>query len=341
MNSERILFIQTAFIGDAILSLPAIQKLKELFPDCQIDVLCIPQSKEIFDSSPSVSNSIVLYKKGIHKSLIATYKFVKELKKNDYTKIYSSHRSLRTALIILMLDVRDSYGFDNASLKHIYKNLIEYDLSKHEVQRNLDLIGFDYDVNNWKIIPELRSNENVKNKIKSYISENDLDRGFIAIAAGSIWETKKYPAEFYKQIVNYFIENKKAVVLIGGEKDRQLCSSLNSENLTGVVDASGLFSIIESVELLRYSDLLLSNDSAPTHFGVCAGTKVLTIYCSTIPQFGFYPYNYKSSFISYDDLYCKPCGIHGYKSCPLKTFDCAFKLSYKQIIAKAEEMLRD
>ena len=49
---------------------------------------------------------------------------------------------------------------------------------------------------------------------------------------------------------------------------------------------------------------------------------VLTIYCSTVPEFGFYPYNKKSSYISFNDLNCKPCGIHGYEKCPIKSFDC-------------------
>ncbi len=76
MNS-RILFIQTAFLGDAILTLPAIQKLKEQYPDCILDVLCIPTTAEVFQASKSIDNVIILDKRGEHKSLVATYKFVK------------------------------------------------------------------------------------------------------------------------------------------------------------------------------------------------------------------------------------------------------------------------
>ncbi|MDP2366016.1 MAG: lipopolysaccharide heptosyltransferase II, partial [Ignavibacteria bacterium] len=75
--------------------------------------------------------------------------------------------------------------------------------------------------------------------------------------------------------------------------------------------------------------------------GMCAAIKVLTIYCSTVPGFGFYPYSKKSSSVSFDDLKCKPCGIHGYQNCPVKTFDCGTKLLPDFIINKAEEMLRD
>jgi heptosyltransferase II len=341
MNPDRILFIQTAFLGDAILALPSIQKLKELNPDSAIDVLCIPETKEIFSASPSVDNAVVIDKKGEHKSLTKTYKFIKQLKQNGYTRIYSSHRSFRTALIVILLEVRESFGFDNSSLMHVYKILIPYHLNKHEVQRNLDLIGYKYDDETWRIIPKLSSGEFVIDKVKSFLNQNNLCDGFIAIAPGSVWNTKKYPLEYFEAMTDHFIKNDFKLVYIGGEKDYADCSRLASRFSGKVVDASGQFSITESIELLKSAKLLISNDSAPTHMGMCADIKVITIYCSTVPGFGFYPYNKKSASISFDDLKCKPCGVHGYHQCPIKTFDCGLKLLPEVIIKKAEEMLRD
>lgn len=341
MNAEKILFIQTAFIGDAILILPAIQKLKEKFSSSKIDVICIPESKEIFESSAYIDNVFVLDKKGNHKSLISTLKFVNELKKNNYSKLYSAHRSMRTAIMVLSLGVKESYGFNISSLMHVYKNLINYDSTKHEVQRNLELVGCNYIDENWKIKPEISVSISAKQKISEYLNQNKIKNDFIAIAPGSIWETKKYPQTYYEEIIKYLVEKKFQIVLIGGIIDKDLCSSLINENFFEVFDSSGLFSVVESIELLTHSKLLISNDSAPTHMGMCADIKVLTIYCSTVPQFGFYPYNSKSRFISYDDLNCKPCGIHGHNKCPINTFECAEKLKPNIIIKTLEEMLND
>jgi heptosyltransferase-2 len=341
MNIERILFIQTAFLGDAILALPAIQKLKELNPDSQIDVLCIPETEEIFSASPSINKVNVIDKKSQHKSLFKTYKFIKQIKVNNYTKIYSSHRSLRTALIIMLLEVRETYGFDISSLMHVYKNLVKYELSKHEVQRNLDLIGFNYDQESWEILPEISITAEIKNKINLFLTDDNLNSGFIAIAPGSVWNTKKYPLEYFEEIIKYFTDKNENVVLIGGKKDIENCSVLASKFSNKVYDASGKFTVIESIELLKRAKFLISNDSAPTHMAMCADIKTLTIYCSTIPEFGFYPYNKKSSYISLNELKCKPCGIHGYHSCPIKTFDCGKKLLPQHIIEKFEEILSD
>lgn len=341
MNSERILFIQTAYPGDAILTLPAIKKLKDFFPDSTVDVLCIPTTEKIFSASPFVDHSIIIDKKDKHKSLVNTYKFIKQLKQKNYTKIYSAHRSLRTSLIVLLLEVRETFGFDNSALFHIYKNIIMYDSSKHEVQRNLDLVGFEYDDQSWRIIPEVISNQDSRDKITSFLKQNNLSDRFIAIAPGSVWNTKKYPADYFEVIIKHFVERKIKILLIGGENDKAITDDISSKFSDNVINTAGNFSIIESIELLKYARLLISNDSAPTHMGMCADTKVLTIYCSTVPDFGFYPYNKKSSSISFNDLKCKPCGIHGHDKCPIKTFDCAMKLLPDKVIVKVEEMLND
>ena len=334
---KKILVIQTAFPGDAILTLPFIQELKNKNPDYYVDVLCIPATTEIFSASPSVNRVIALDKKGKQKSFIAFLRFIKELRSNNYELIYSPHRSLRSALIVLNLLPKDSYGFDNSSLKFVFKNIINYDRTVHEVQRNLNLLQDDY-TDKWKIIPDILISDESVIKVQKFINENNLKK-IIAIAPGSVWETKKYPKEYYEKIIEHFISSGYQVVLIGGLSDRNLCEQLAQNSSENLFVTAGDFTFIDSIELLKKSLLLICNDSAPTHLGVCANIPVLTIYCSTTPDFGFYPYNLKSDFISYDDLFCKPCGIHGFNKCPLDTFDCAKRLSPETVITKAETLL--
>jgi len=337
---EKILIIQTAFIGDAILTLPLLQKLKEMYPESVIDVVSNPLTSEIFSASPCVNEVLILDKRNEHKSIFSTYKFSKKIKERNYTKLFSPHRSFRTSVIVLLSDIRETFGFDNSSFMHIYKYLVPYKYEAHEVQRNLDLIDFKYDEQNWRIKPKLNITSSVKEKVEKFIKENNLDNNLIAVAPGSIWNTKQYPPEYYKKIVSALIKKGYKIILIGGEKDKEVCNKLISSN-SEIISSAGNFSIIESVELLKNVTLLISNDSAPTHMGICADIPVLTLYCSTSYDFGFYPYNEKSSYLSYDDLFCKPCGIHGYDKCPISTFDCGYLLKPEIVISKIENMLND
>ena len=338
---EKILIIQTAFIGDAILTLPMIQKLKEKIPNCEIDVLAIPSTVEIFSSSPYIHEVIVIDKKGKHKSFISLLNFIKELKKKNYNRIYSPHRSFRSAFITMKLDVKETFGFSNSSMRHVYKNLIEYKPQHHEVQRNLDLIDFEYTNSDWKISPEIKIDEDIKVKINEFCKSNNIKKDFSVIAPGSIWNTKKYPVDNFEEAISHLIKKDFSIVLIGSEKEKILCDNLANKFDGKVTSSAGMFSLIEVVELLKKAKILISNDSAPTHLGMCADIPVLTIYCSTLPEFGFYPYNKKSQYLSYNNLACKPCGIHGYDECPLKNFACGNNLKPSFVISKIEEMLND
>ena len=337
---KKILYIQTAFPGDAVLSLPALEKLKELNPDSSVDVLCIPSTQEIFSAAPYVDNVLVIDKRGKHKSFFALINFAKELKNRKYDVIYSSHRSLRTSILVLLSEVEETYGFSNSAIKYVYKNIVSYHLNKHEVQRNFDLIGFKYDENSWRVQPKLNFSDGVNIKVANFLKEIAKNK-IIALAPGSIWTTKRYPKEKWQRIANYFSTKNFNVILIGGKDDEELCESILQKSTGNLFNAAGKFSIVESIKLLSHCNLLISNDSAPTHFGICAGIKVLTIYCSTIPQFGFFPYLFGSRFLSFDDLNCKPCGIHGYQECPLTHFNCANKLHEDEVIKVAEEMLNE
>jgi heptosyltransferase-2 len=339
---EKILIIQTAFIGDAILTLPMIQTLKKMNPDSEIHVVCIPSTEEIFSASPSVHSIKILDKRNKHKSVFALNSFAKDLKKENYNRIYSPHRSVRTGLLVMLTGIRESYGFSNSSLKHVYKNLIEYHPDHHEVRRNLDLIEFNYTGDQWRILPEIRSSREDKTAVSNYAASIRLKNRYICIAPGSVWNTKIYPKEYLKEVIKYILENYDYdILLIGGKNDESLSSQISSEFSSKVYSASGKFTLIQSIELLKGAELLITNDSAPTHLAMCADIPVITIYCSTVADFGFYPYNKNSSYLSYDDLFCKPCGIHGYMKCPIGTFECAYNLKPVKVIEKVKGLLND
>ncbi len=334
---KKILIIQTAFPGDAVLTLPLIQYLSKENYAGEIDVLCVPATEEVFKASPYVNNVLIIDKKNKHKNLFALLKFIKTLKINDYDAVYSPHRSMRSAIITLMLGIKETFGFDNSSLSYAYKNPVHYKIRDHEVKRNLSLTGDDFENEKWKIFPKIKITEAIIEQINDFIKENSLKEKFIAIAPASVWGTKQYPINQFKEVINILSGEDNKIMLIGSEKDYDLCTELEINN--NVINSAGKFSIIGSAALIEHSKLLIANDSLPAHLGMCVDIPVLMLYCSTVPGFGFYPYNDKSAILSYDDLECKPCGIHGYENCPIGTFECAKKLKPELVVEKAKELL--
>jgi heptosyltransferase-2 len=334
---EKLLVIQTAFLGDAILTLPMIEKLNEQFPGSVIDVIAIPGTKEIFENSPFVNEIMVFEKRGKHKSVLGIYSFASEIRKKKYSRIYSPHRSSRTSLLVFLSGVSETYGFNTASLSIVYKNVITYRKDYHEVKRNLEIIGYKTDNENWKIIPRIKPDKNAEDKAVNLLGE--IKGKKIAIAPGSVWNTKRYPLEHYIKLAKLITDSGYKVVLLGGKEDAELCGIIEKSLPGAAVSFAGKLTLTESVFLIKNCELVISNDSAPTHLSLMADTPVITIYCSTAPEFGFYPYHPKSISISYNKLSCKPCGIHGLRKCPVGTFDCALKIPPEEVFSKIKDIL--
>jgi heptosyltransferase-2 len=337
---EKILIIQTAFLGDSVLTLPMIQKVKEKFPDSSITVLCIPATNDLFNHSPFIDEVITYDKRGIQKSFLDYLKLVKLINGKKFTRIYSPHRSFRTSMMVFLSGVKNSAGFDTASCSFIYKTRIKYFSGKHEVARNLDLIGYDTSNENWKVLPLLKIENGIERKINKVI-EKIGSRKIIAVAPGSVWSTKIYPRQYFVKIIEFLICQKYFIVLIGSDDDAKLCSDIALNYDAFVESFAGKLSVIESIALLKKCSMLISNDSAPTHLAMIADIPAITIYCSTVPEFGFYPYNQKSKYVSLNGLECKPCGIHGHMECPIKTFDCGNKLVPEILVAAIKELSHD
>lgn len=330
----RILVIQTAFIGDCVLTIPLIKKISEIYSMAEIDVVTTPLTSEIFQSIDIIKNVFILNKKGEHKSFRNLLSFAKELRKKKYSLCITPHRSFRSALLTFLINAENSIGFNTSSFPYFFKEIKKYDYTEHEIFRLLNLIS-----NDKTPTFEFFEIKNENEKIKEIISQSFSTKR-IAIAPGSEWGTKRLPINKYVDLINKF-DKEIEIVLIGGKKDIDLTKEIIRNTSKNVKSFCGEFSLTESVLFLKYCKLLITNDSAPTHLGMWAGIPVLTIYCSTVPRFGFYPIGGKSDYISYDNLKCKPCGIHGYEECPLGNFNCAVLISVNEIFQKALKILNE
>lgn len=339
LNQKKIVVVQTAFIGDAVLTLPMLEVLAKNNLNVIIDVVTIPKTSEIFQASPFVNEVIVYDKRNTHKGFKALLSFARMLGNKGYSYIIAPHRSLRTSLLVLFSGIKESVGFNNSSFSIIYKHLVDYPYEWHEAARNISLVSTNGAEKYSSFLPKMQFSDETKKKIDILMSSIVKDKKIIAIAPGSVWETKRYPVEHFIAITRALLKKNYLILLIGSEAEYKLNEKIRNALDNNCVNVAGENNLVETIYLLSKCSMLITNDSAPTHFGMAANIPVLTIYCSTVPDFGFFPYNGKSGTISLNDLPCKPCGIHGYEVCPLSHFDCGQKLLPELVLEKIETLL--
>lgn len=332
----KILIIQTAFIGDLILTLPLIQTLKKNIPDSTIDLLCIPYTKEVVKNNPYISN-VIVFDKHKKKSIKDIFYLANSLKKEKYEYAFLPHRSIRSGLIAMLSNIENRIGFKKTLFDFLYTESVEYQSNIHEIDRNLSLIKFLKFKEIYRI-PELFPDDSDKFFVNDFLDNNNITEKFVCIAPGSKWFTKRWPINYFIELIKMFNNENIKVILIGGKEDSDICNSITIE-INNIINTSGIFSLLQTAELIKRSSLLISNDSAPIHIATSMNTPVIDIYGPTTPEIGFYPLSEKSISIEIKDLNCRPCKIHGGNKCPVRTFDCMKNILPEKIFRVAMEML--
>ena len=337
----KILIIQTAFLGDVILSLPLVQVLKSKFPDSVIDYMCIPKTKEILANNPYINQVIVFDKHSEGKGISGLNKVIAEVKSNQYDVVISVQRFLRSTLIAKRSGAKRTISYDTSTLAFLYTDKVEYK-QKHETDRVLDLLSTLGIKDIPRTKPELFPSEEDKTEINQIFKGLDISgkKDLICIAPGSVWFTKRFPKEKFITLLNLMYKESLKVALIGGKDDTKLCEYIISKTSHNeVYSFAGKLSILQSAELIKNSALLLTNDSAPLHLANAVGTKVIALFGSTTKDFGFYPTGETDKIFEISGLKCRPCSNHGKKECPIQTFPCMNNISEYKIFEEIKSTL--
>jgi heptosyltransferase-2 len=145
-NFERILIIQTAFLGDVLLSLPIAHHLKKLNPAYKITFLLKKELEQIKEIYKGIDEFIFIDKS---KFLSSINDVVKNIK-NKFDIVISPHRSARSAIISYLSNAKIRISFDKSSLNFLYTHLVNYQNNWHEIRRNISLLSYFKSDIDWK-----------------------------------------------------------------------------------------------------------------------------------------------------------------------------------------------
>ncbi len=340
-NFSRILIVQTAFIGDVILVTPLIQRVAHLFPRAQLHFLTIPASRNLVETLPYLKRLWLFDKRGQDRGISGLWRLGTRLRAEQFDLVLVPHRSIRSALLAWLTRAPLRIGFDRSAGNFLFTHQVTYRQDRHEVERNLSLLTPLGIESPQKLFPEIVTTREDKQAVETWMRRSGLSDTFplVVLAPASVWPTKRWPARYWGRLACQLLESGFQVALIGSKQDRFLLPQIRSICPEGLHSAMGELTLRQSAELIRRSQLLISNDSAPTHLGVAMRTPVLTIFGPTVPEFGFYPYGERDRVVQLENLDCRPCSIHGGKTCPREHFHCMIHLIPQIVFQQAKEIL--
>lgn len=313
---QKFLVIQTAFLGDVILATPVLSELNRLFPTAQIDVLVRKGNEGILANHPAVSNILIFNKKnGKIKALKQT---LRQIRAEKYDTVINLHRFGSSGLLTVLSKAKMKIGFDKNPFSFLFTKKIPHSIGDHthEVVRNLSCIA------------HLGAQEMVKPSV--FPSQQNEDAisiyrtaTYFVLAPASVWFTKQLPIEKWIELAKK-LQARGTVYLVGGPDDIQICKKvIDGAQLTSTANLAGKLNLLDSCSLFSHATRCFVNDSGPLHMASAVNAPTTAFFCATVPCFGFGPLSTDSIILETKEaLPCRPCGLHGGKSCPKEHFKC-------------------
>lgn len=324
----KILLIQTAFLGDVILATSLVEKLHQFYPEASIDFLLRKGNEQVLENHPLIKELFTWDKKQNKYSNL--FSLISKIRKKKYDYIINLQRFAASGVVTVAGNAKHTIGFDKNPLSLFFEKKIPHNISttgnKHEVERNIMLVESITD--DKPVRPKLYPAPSDFNKVAHLKSER-----YICMAPASVWFTKQFPKEKWVELIKHLSsKNKVNIYLLGSPADRKLCDQIIHEaNISSVKNLAGELSILQTAALMKDASMNYVNDSAPMHIASSMNAPVTAIYCSTVPAFGFGPLSDQSNIIETKvKLDCRPCGLHGYTSCPEGHFKCALTIEMNQ-----------
>ncbi|OFX68921.1 MAG: glycosyl transferase [Bacteroidetes bacterium GWE2_29_8] len=325
---KRILIIRFSSIGDIVLTTPVIRCIKTQMPETEIHFLTKKCFAEVLQNNPYIDNLYYL-ESSILKTIMKVSAF-------NYDIIIDLHSNFRTNLIKLLAN-KPSYSFNK---KNIYKWL----LVNFKIDLLPDIHIVDRYLNTAKKIGITNDNKGL-----DFFTSTDvlpLEKlgikeigNYVAFVIGAKHNTK---ALSITKIIDIINEIAKSVVLIGGKDDAEKANNIikNTSN-KNVFNAVGTMSIQESALFIKNADVVITHDTGFMHIAAAFNKKIISIWGSTVPKFGMYPYMPQNkelvTIIEQKELKCRPCSKIGFKECPKKHFDCMNKINAEDIYKLANK----
>ena len=333
MNKKKILIVQTAFLGDVILTTPLIKAIKSVFPNSEIDFLVISGNKKILEGNPNLNN-IFIFDKKKHK-IKSFFENLRKLRKVRYDLAFLPHSSLTSALLIYFSGSKRRIGFNRRAAKHFLTDRVDFRTDCHRIEKNLDLLKVisnqEYDMQTQLFLSKGNLQE-----ADAFFDKINPKKKSIIITPGSFWETKKWLKEYFVELINKL--NDFNVILDGAPFEKEYCDDIigktQVENIYNICD----YNFMTSVAIMQKCDLALCNDSGAMHMANAVQTDVFAFFGPTSTKnSGYFPFR-ENDFVFEVDLPCRPCGKHGHKECPLGHHDCMKMITPEMVYSKIKDL---
>ena len=337
LSPAKILIRSTNWIGDAIMTTPAVRTIRENFPGAEITILAYPWVADIFRASPHVDRVMLYDRRGRHQGLAGLWRLGRELAGERFDLAILLQNAFEAALLSVLagIPVRAGFRRDGRGMLlthgvrirpelrtihqvHYYQGLLT-DLGLQSGSDQLFLALSDTD-NGWA---------------EDFCARNTR-RPVVGLNPGAAYgPAKRWPAERYAGLAaRLAVELDASLLVFGTEADREAAAMIQAASPGRVTDLTGRTTLAQAMALIGQCDVFVTNDSGLMHVAAAQQTPLVAIFGST-DTVATGPFSPQATVVS-KGLPCSPClKTH----CAKNDFACMLAIGVDEVFAATRALL--
>jgi lipopolysaccharide heptosyltransferase II len=314
----RILVTRLQYLGDVILTLPAVGAIQERFPRARIDYLSRSAGAAVIEGDPRFARVLKVPEKG--EGVGAFTRLVSMLRGGRYAAAVDWYSNPRSALLTYLSGARMRIGGDRRYRKRFYTHRVSVpgavrSAIEHHLY-HLKPLGIDAAPTRPVLTIDAGERERGVERLAAH-GAGPGTTPVVGIHPGGKWDVKRWPAESFSSLAKRLVDRHGyRVAVLCGPGEEPYRESLRRE-LGDRAAYLPVMPIRETAAVIASLDGMVVGDGGIMHVSVAVGTPTVGIFGSSEPDIWF-PYEPFGPFVpAYEPIECRPCHLHtcGHLSC--------------------------
>ncbi len=337
---KRLLVRSTNWIGDAVMTTPAVRAIRESFPRAEISLLAKPWVAPVFAHSPHVDRIVVYDANGRHRGISGTLRLARDLRRHRFQAAILLQNAIEAALLTWMAGIPVRVGFDTDGRRLLLTHPVHRTRQVKTIHQTGYYLAMLAGAGLRTGRPELflRLGHDDRRRAARRLSGWGVTarRKLIGINPSATFGPTKqwFPERFAALADRLQAAHDAVIVLFGGPGDRVLGNRIAGAMTRPPVDLCGRTDLGEAMALIAACDLFVTNDSGLMHVAAALDVPLIAIFGSTNPATTG-PFSARSRVVK-STVDCAPCLQ---PRCPLGHMNCMRDITVDTVFAAAEEML--
>ena len=343
-NPKKIMVRAPNWIGDAVMSLPAIEALHARFPNSEIVLISKPWVSEIYWNHPALSRQIVYDAEGEHRGARGLWKLVRKLRSERFDAAILFQNAFHAAWMAWCAGIPLRIGYARDGRSGLLSEAVEVPLPAaygHQVYYYLQLLFRSGLIEKPEMVQEIHLELTGSERRWAVKQLQGVGLGgqrfLLGICPGaSFGAAKRWLRERYANLADRLIDALGADVLIFGSRaERPLAEAVARAMEHTPVLVAGKTTLRQFMALLANCHLVITNDSGPMHLAAAQGSPLLAIFGSTNER-ATGPVGLRTRIVKHP-VECSPCG---FRQCPID-FRCMTRISVDDVYRAALESVKE